>query len=595
MILPACWAGSAVKGWFMWLIRKIGSVAFAVGASLILAVLLIISTSLEGIYGSAFAQLHFYQARWFDILLALLWLNIFCSTLLRFPYRKHHIGFLVTHIGILGLLMGALLTRLLGVEGRMIIYEGQQADTIEQDGHRLVATFPKGGQKVIELTEGNILLPLSYPGYRFSVRAINNAVEEMVVKEGNPGQAANLAANLQLKSRQLGFDEDLWLAESHPQNPHSMMAFIGPAQIVLKRASGETSQNNTPLLRVLNSNGQKLAEVDPAASAGQDIILDEDRKLVHLQFYPFARVVGNHVTDMPGTGKANPAVEFDVIDGQGRSQHYLKFAYFPEFEAMHAMPQQNAFNDLHVEFVAPEEGFAPGEKFILTCLLDREGRWRYRLETPDGKKLQGPIEPGRWVKTQWLDLSFRMDRILQRAVFSSQVAKGKGSQPGVFAVELTAEHNGEQDSQWAIAGQDFGFKTPTGNFRFKVTAADREIPFSLYLKEFRKTDYPGTDTPASFESDVVLKDPYRNVEIHKTISMNHPLDYRGFRVFQSSYIQNGSSGKGSVFKMSRNPGLPFIYLSSCTIFLGAFCQFYMRSNSNGKNENGSGENKSNDA
>ena len=62
-----------------------------------------------------------------------------------------------------------------------------------------------------------------------------------------------------------------------------------------------------------------------------------------------------------------------------------------------------------------------------------------------------------------------------------------------------------------------------------------QLPFSLYLKNFELERYPGSNSPASFASEVTLIDNERNIEKPYRIFMNNILNYRGFRFFQSSY------------------------------------------------------------
>jgi len=109
-----------------------------------------------------------------------------------------------------------------------------------------------------------------------------------------------------------------------------------------------------------------------------------------------------------------------------------------------------------------------------------------------------------------------------------------------------------------------------------VSLRQKSMPlsFDLTLKDFRKTDYPGTGRAASFESDVALADKHEKTEIHKTIRMNQPLDYANYRIFQSSYVQN-ESVEGSVFTVAKNPGIPLIYGGSIILFIGIFLTFFV--------------------
>ncbi len=73
----------------MEILQFLGSVFIAIVLIALLTLVLIISTSLESAFGTPFAQKCFYQAGWFDVLLALLGVNIYCATILRIPFKKN--------------------------------------------------------------------------------------------------------------------------------------------------------------------------------------------------------------------------------------------------------------------------------------------------------------------------------------------------------------------------------------------------------------------------------------------------------------------------------------------------------------------------
>jgi len=63
----------------------------------------------------------------------------------------------------------------------------------------------------------------------------------------------------------------------------------------------------------------------------------------------------------------------------------------------------------------------------------------------------------------------------------------------------------------------------------------RSLPFSIHLYDFEMQRYPGTNSPASYASEVRLEDPRNGEEFDFRIYMNHILNYDGYRFFQSSY------------------------------------------------------------
>lgn len=63
----------------------------------------------------------------------------------------------------------------------------------------------------------------------------------------------------------------------------------------------------------------------------------------------------------------------------------------------------------------------------------------------------------------------------------------------------------------------------------------RTLPFQIKLHEFQMERYPGTNSPASYASEVQLIDPEQGLQSDYRIYMNHILTHRGYRFFQSSY------------------------------------------------------------
>lgn len=68
----------------------------------------------------------------------------------------------------------------------------------------------------------------------------------------------------------------------------------------------------------------------------------------------------------------------------------------------------------------------------------------------------------------------------------------------------------------------------------------QDLPFRVALKEFRIEHY-ATGQPKSFESDLVITDPDLKTPISKTISVNHPLTYKGIAIYQSDFQDGGTT------------------------------------------------------
>lgn len=96
-------------------------------------------------------------------------------------------------------------------------------------------------------------------------------------------------------------------------------------------------------------------------------------------------------------------------------------------------------------------------------------------------------------------------------------------------------------------GETFSVKVGTANVDFTFGAIPFYLPFSLYLTDFQLEKYPGSESPASFASELVLNDSERNVTRDVRVFMNNTLNYRGYKFFQSSYDQDE---KGTVLSVN---------------------------------------------
>ncbi|MDH5184409.1 MAG: cytochrome c biogenesis protein ResB [Gammaproteobacteria bacterium] len=67
----------------------------------------------------------------------------------------------------------------------------------------------------------------------------------------------------------------------------------------------------------------------------------------------------------------------------------------------------------------------------------------------------------------------------------------------------------------------------------------QHLPFTIELKDFRIEHYL-TGQPKSFESDLVIHDTELAQPLEKTISVNHPLVYRGYSIYQADFRDGGS-------------------------------------------------------
>ncbi|MEA2048647.1 MAG: cytochrome c biogenesis protein CcsA [Campylobacterota bacterium] len=99
-----------------------------------------------------------------------------------------------------------------------------------------------------------------------------------------------------------------------------------------------------------------------------------------------------------------------------------------------------------------------------------------------------------------------------------------------------------------------------------------DLPFSIKLEEFELERYPGSMTPASYSSRVVLMDKEQDITMPYHIYMNHILDHRNYRFFQSSYDQDE---KGTVLSVNHDPGTLPTYLGYLLLTIGMIWSLFI--------------------
>ncbi len=97
------------------------------------------------------------------------------------------------------------------------------------------------------------------------------------------------------------------------------------------------------------------------------------------------------------------------------------------------------------------------------------------------------------------------------------------------------------------------------------------LPFELELADFRLNKYPGSQSPSSYESDLIV---YLDSDVKKaTVFMNNVLDVKGYRFFQASYDQDEL---GTVLSVNKDvAGRLVTYTGYTMLLIGFLLMFFM--------------------
>lgn len=146
-----------MKSFLMRIWHFLGGVRCAIFLIATTAIFVIIGTVLESKTDShLFASKYVYSNPVFCLLLAGFFVNILISALRRWPFKSKHIPFLITHLGLLMILAGAIIKLTWGLQGIMLLAEGTASQTVLLPGTfslEIQSHAKKGQTSSISLTE----------------------------------------------------------------------------------------------------------------------------------------------------------------------------------------------------------------------------------------------------------------------------------------------------------------------------------------------------------------------------------------------------------------------------------------------------------
>lgn len=109
--------------------------------------------------------------------------------------------------------------------------------------------------------------------------------------------------------------------------------------------------------------------------------------------------------------------------------------------------------------------------------------------------------------------------------------------------------------------------------KFAMRKHRRDLPFSVRLIDFKRELYPGTEMARAYESRIEIIDGPARWET--LISMNQPVRYKDYTLFQSSFAQT-PAGTMSVLAVVQNTGRVFPYISGLALCFGLILHLMIR-------------------
>jgi hypothetical protein len=559
---------------FRLFLRTVGSLKFAAVILVLLCVAMACATVYEAMHGTPAALIVFYKSTWFEGLLGLLGLNVLASMLARFPWSRRHVGFLVTHLSIIAILLGAWVSQQFGEDGHLSIVQGEAANelTTDQDALNLRKAGDPASSQAMDLGSGiggirAISRPMPEPTLLGDVQVVIDAYlpdsrEAEVVVDDNA--KAQTALEVSLFGADRRSTEWVFADQASPEDLPVSLRMVADAAAVEAFLKGPASRPSAVKTVKVQAAG-KTAEVALArAMAGPVPAGDTGLSIRVIRYLPHAQVGENRQMVNASDRPENPAIEYEVT-GPGGSSHGFAFAKFPEFGSMHSATSAPAA-EAKVTLQVPADEAAEA---AIQMVAAPDGRMGCRFAPPAGEPISREIQVGKPVETPWPGLQFAVLRRLDHA--RREPTAEAVSPPGedrVSAIQVSLRRGADNRTVW-LRKHDKGRRVTLGDAQYELAYRDKRVPlgFSVRLDQFQVGRYPGSGQPRTFESRVTFIEPGGG-EQARVISMNNPARFGRYSFFQSSYNQNQNGPPTSVLSVSWDPGQPIVFASYITLIVG---------------------------
>ncbi|MBI3996249.1 MAG: cytochrome c biogenesis protein ResB [Candidatus Omnitrophica bacterium] len=565
-------------------IRLLGSLTLAVPLLIAIAAVLAWGTLYEMRFGTAAVQRFIYHGWWFQALLAFLAVNLAIAAASRYPWKRHQLPFLLAHLGIILILVGGIIGGRFGVEGQLVIPEGQAERTLELPQNVLVVHQPNPDlQHVIPMQfesrawvhEPNLTIPVSLGGRMISL-TVDRYYPDAVADEEITDDGAKEYPAVQVRLAHEEHQDVIWFMSRDPERfgvgwGEAHVLFLEPqTPEQFKQLLGSPAQDAHPR--------GVIALTLPGMTHPREVpVPDEPNHVVEVSGTPYRITFKDYFPDFAMTEEGprsqstqpnNPAVSF-VLAGPEGADAYMLFALHPDFQTLHGFAHQIP---AHISYTHPTAASLPPN--CIGLIRDPSGTLVAVL-TGSGteRSVVNPVRIGTSYTHPSLGYQVEVAAYYPRARVTQRITN-RTDEIRAEAIHVVAREGEQSAATWLTLRGSAHLTLGAEPIHLEYRPAQRELPMTIKLLDFRKIDYPGTDMAAGFESDVELTDPQRGIMVMRKISMNNPLRYRGFSFYQSSYIPGRT--EMTVLSVRNDPGTPLVYAGFLIIIAGVVSLFVLR-------------------
>lgn len=569
-------------------IHLLGSLQLALVLLATIAIACAIATFAESNFNTKIAQTYIYKAPWFQVWLAVLCVNLFAVTLTRWPWQKRHIGFVVTHYGIITLLIGAMIGMQTGFEGNVTLRkDAPPVNRITTSRSIIQLQSPADSALYLMRFDAEATRPsprrprtFSVPGTDLKVVADDfspNLIREQRLVASN-ALSAGQSVLLKLSSSMAGQSVDVPLSLSGGQPAER--DFFGLARISLGPSLAQPTSLAGRETRMVFAHYAPISQSqDP--SPGVTVRLSED---------------GSKVTILSAEGTGATYLREEIMNRPVAEAGAVVSieSYWPDFVMKDGRPasKSESPNNPAALVHVSKLGEAGDSKPSLELAPTRDGI-AYQLRRGEHVMASGKAKPGDSFALGWADWQAEVVQFLEKAEILTEIKPGppleKGEQglPG-FRAHLESGSGKRGPDLWVESGLVTVLTDGDQVVRLGYGLEAKTVPFTLRLVNFEVPRDEGTDTPSNFLATIEFRDPASGATKTGVARMNHPASFPGTLLASLTGINykfsqaewNPRDLEETTLQVLYDPGWLLKWIGSLGICLGIAIMFYWKPGGN---------------
>ncbi|WP_373004935.1 cytochrome c biogenesis protein CcsA [Sulfurimonas sp.] len=425
------------------------------------------ATFIENDYGTITAKADIYNARWFEVLMGILTINLLLNIHKYKMYTLKKAPIFIFHAAFIIIIIGAAITRYVGYEGTMHIREGASSSTMTSADTYFTVDAKVGSKH--EVTSQTLYL--------------------------SKKSANTLSSSLEIEGKKVNVE---------------MIEYIPDA--VETTVEAETGKAMASMMVTGSGQGEPITLIEGEFYESENFVLDFNS----------------------GKSFDKMVVSLFVEDDKFYMNHSMALSYLKMDDQSKGTLEANAKQP----FTTRTLFSTAGGGFVLRTFYPHAAK---KIVSNPNASAQRPGYDG-------LRFKITVDDVSKNVLIFGQA--------GRMAKEYHNDINGV-------------------DVHLSYGSKKLQLPFEIKLKEFQLDRYPGSMSPASYASEVILVDKEKNIEMPYRIFMNNILEHRGYRFFQSSYDQDE---KGTILSVNNDPGTLPTYIGYFLLTIGMFWSLFSKDN-----------------